>query len=175
MPTPSASDIKPATTLELCAEFGPYARRLPPLIDYTAAKHFVGPASILKVSAGREKLNAALLNSCAEHVVIIDARHLDPLAVVGPVEVASAISGKCRALLVFGAVYDVGKLAKERAMPVYALDNSPRVLEAQRGGVESTFIDCEAGLITNDFYITGDADAIVAVLRPQMQEHFPVP
>ena len=175
MSSPSPADIKPATTLELCAEFGPYARKFPLLYDFTVAKHFVGPASILKVSVGREKLNAALLNSCSEHVVIIDARHLDPMAVVGPAEVASAISGKCRALLVFGSVYDVGKLAKERTMPVYALDNSPRVLRAEGGRIEAALLDCEAGLITNEFYITCDADSIVAVRREQMQAHFPVP
>lgn len=175
MPQPSPSDAKAATTLELCATFGPYARNLPALIDYTAAKRFVGRASILKVSAGRERLNAALLKSCAEHVVIVDARHLDPEAVVGPAEVASAIAGQCRALVVFGAVYDVGKLAKERVMPVYALDNSPRVLRAEGGRIETAFLDCEAGLITNEFYITCDADAMIAVRSEQMQAHFPVP
>lgn len=174
MPTASPAD-KPASTLELCAEFGPYARTLPPLIDYTAAKDFAGPATILKVSAGRERLNTALLENCADLVVVIDARHLDPLAVVGPTEVASAITGKCRALLVFGAVYDIGKLAKEKTMPVYALDNSPRVLRAEGGRVEAAYLDCAAGLITSDFYLTGDADAMVAVHLEQMQAHFPVP
>lgn len=175
MPQPSPFDVKPATTLELCATFGPYARKLPALIDFTAAKHFAGPASILKVNTGRERLNAALLKSCAEHVVIVDARHLDPEAVVGPAEVASAIAGQCRALVVFGAVYDVGKLDKERVMPVYALDNSPRVLRAEGGRIETVYLDCEAGLITNEFYITCDADAMIAVRSEQMQAHFPVP
>ena len=126
----------------------------------------------------RFRTGGALLLSLihiSEHVVIIDARHLDPMAVVGPAEVASAISGKCRALLVFGSVYDVGKLAKERTMPVYALDNSPRVLRAEGGRIEAALLDCEAGLITSDYYITGDADAIVAVRREQMQAHFAVP
>lgn len=175
MPQPSPSDAKAATTLELCATFGPYARTLPALIDFTAAKHFAGPASILKVSAGRERLNTTLLKNCAEHVVVIDGRHLDPLAVVGPEEIASAITGKCRALLVFGSVYDVGKLRKEKTLPVYALDNSPRVLRAEGGRIEPAFLDCEAGLITNEFYITCDADAIIAVRSEQMQAHFPVP
>jgi regulator of RNase E activity RraA len=174
MPTTSPSD-KAASTLELCAEFGPYARVLPPLFDYSAAKTFAGPATILKVSAGREKLNIELLKNCAEHVVVIDGRHLDPLAVVGPKEVANAITGKCRALLVFGCVYDIAKLGKEKTLPVYALDNSPRVLRAEGGRVEPAYLDCAAGLITSDFYITCDMDGIIAVRQEQMQAHFPVP
>lgn len=166
---------KPASTLNLCAEFGPYARVLPPLFNYTGAKTFAGPASILKVSGGREKLNTVLLKNCAEHVVIVDGRHLDPLAIVGPEEVASAITGKCRALLVFGLVFDVGKLGREKTLPVFALDNSPRVLRAEGGRVEPAYLDCAAGLITSEHYITCDADATVAVRREQMQEHFPVP
>lgn len=176
MPKSSPSEMKPASTLELCAEFGPYARVLPPLLDYTAAKKFAGPASILKVSGGRERLNLALLKSCADLVVVIDSRHLDPLAVVGPDEVASAIAGKCRALLVFGLVYDLGKLGREKTMPVYALDHSPRVLPAEGGRIEAVaHLDCTSGLINSDFYFTGDIDAIVAVKLEQMQAHFPVP
>ncbi|SIR56074.1 Demethylmenaquinone methyltransferase [Bosea sp. TND4EK4] len=174
MPKDPAAEIKPATTLELCAMFGPYARVLPPLFDYTAAKTFVGPASILKVSGGRERLNLALLKHCADHVVIIDGRHLAPFGIVGPTEVASAVTGKCRALLVFGSVFDVGKLAKEKILPVHALDNGPHVLRDEGGKVEAAYLDCAAGLITHDFYITGDADGIVAVRQEQMQAHFPV-
>ena len=175
MPKSSPSEIKPASTLELCAEFGPYARVLPPLFDYSAAKTFAGPASILKVSGGRERLSLALLKDCADRVVIIDGRHLAPFGIVGPTEVASAVTGKCRALLVFGSVFDIGKLAKEKTLPVYALDNGPHVLRAEGGKVEAAYLDCAAGLITSDFYITGDIDAIVAVKLEQMQAHFPIP
>ncbi|MDP3600890.1 MAG: hypothetical protein Q8R85_06980 [Bosea sp. (in: a-proteobacteria)] len=173
--SPPPAESRPATTLQLCAEFGVYARRLPPLMDFTAAKDFAGRMTILKVSNGREKLNRLLSTSCTDLVVIIDGRHLAPLAVVGPDEVGSAIAGRCRALVVFGAVYDIGKLATEKRMPVYAADNSPFVLRAEGGRADATQLDCEAGLINSDYYLTCDADAIIAVKLEQMQAQFPTP
>lgn len=165
---------KRVTTLDLCAAFGAMARVLPVMFDYSKVKQFAGPATIIKVSDGRQRLNRVLRRDCAEHVVVIDARQLLPNAVVGPMEVANAISGQCRAVLVFGAVYDVEKLSKEKGMPVYATDNSPRVLQAEGGEAWSVVLDSKAGLITNEFYLVGDADGIVAVLKDQMQQHFPV-
>lgn len=168
------SDEKRVTTMELCAAFGPMARQLPLMYDYTQVKQFAGPATIIKVSDGRQTLNRLLRRNCAEHVVVIDARHLLPYAAFGPMELASAIYGKCRAVLVFGMVYDVEQLSKEKSLPVFALDNAPRVLEAEGGDAWSAVLDCEAGLITNEYYLVGDADGIVAVLKDQMQEQFPV-
>ncbi len=168
------TDQKRVTTMELCAAFGPMARVLPLMYDYSKAKPFAGPATIIKVVDGRQALNRLLRRNCAEHVVIVDARHLLPSAAVGPMEVASAIHGKCRAVLVFGMVYDVEQLSKEKSLPVFATDNAPRVLQAEGGDAWSAVLDCEAGLITNEYYLVGDADGIVAVLKDQMQEHFPV-
>ena len=173
--TISSAQTKTASTLELCAEFGPYARILPPLFDYTKAKFFSGPTMILKVSGGREKLNNALRKSCVAHVVVIDGRNLQPSAVVGPPELISATAGSCRALVVFGSVYGVGELTKEKDLPIWAANNSPNVLRGEGGRVEIAYLDCEAGLITNDFYITCDADGMVAIQREQMQAHYPVP
>lgn len=171
MQTPTEKRV---TTNELCAAFGAMARVLPPMFDYTRVKQFAGPATIIKVSDGRQRLNSVLRRECSDHVVVIDARPLVPFAVVGSTELANAIAGKCRAVIVFGCVHDVEMLSKEKGMPVFAIDHSPRVLPAEGGDAWSVVLDCEAGLITNEFYLTGDADGIVAVLKDEMQQHFPV-
>ena len=33
---------------------------------------------------------------------------------------------------------------------------------------------CRVLRVTNEFYLTGDADGIVSVLKDEMQQHFPV-
>ncbi|AMJ61616.1 hypothetical protein [Bosea sp. PAMC 26642] len=163
-----------ATTLQICAAFGPHARIMPLMQSYASSTPFSGPATIFLPRTGRAMLNTVLGRDCAHHVVIIDGRNLGTNGIVGPEEAESAAKGKCRALIVFGNVYGVGKLA-DKKLPILASQNSPRVLSAIGGRVDTAYLDCDAGLITNEFYITGDDDGIVAIRTDKMQEHFPVP
>lgn len=162
------------TTVAISAAFGPYARLLSgSLINYTDVDRFSGPACILVPRFGRAALNQTLAKDCAGQVVIIDSRHYARVAVFGASEAANAVKGRCRAVLVFGSICNVATIAKS-TIPILATDHTPRVLASDNGEVEVGFLDSEAGLITSEYYVVGDADGVVAVLADTMQERFSV-
>lgn len=160
-------------TVKICEAFGAYARVLPDTTNYTKITAFEGSPLILVPHQGRAELNVALRENSAGRVVIIDARHHGRIACFGKPELDSATAGKCRAVMVFGYVSQIAAVEQAR-LPVLAFGVTPKTLPPEIGSSNIGFLDCEAGLITHDYYIVADGDGAVAVEQELYRTKFAI-
>lgn len=125
------------------------------------------------VHEGTRELNILLRSSAKNQVVIIDGSYFGRTAVIGRQELASAVAGGCRALVVLGLVTHLAAIEMAR-IPVLAFAPTPKAPPADVGSASAASIEIDGGRISVEHYIVGDADGVVAVARDIYQERFPI-
>lgn len=159
--------------MQICQSFGPYARVLPSALNFTKIAEFEGEALPIVPQFGRFELNEVLRTRGKGQVAIIDADHFGHSAVFGKDELASAVEGGCRAVVVLGLVAQVNAIEMS-PIPILAYGHTPRILPKDEGTAYCGMLDCEVGLITSTHYVMGDADGVVAVERELFQSRYRV-
>lgn len=159
--------------MKICEQFGPLARVLPMLTNFTQIDQFEGDALPIVPQIGRFELNEVLKARGKDHVAIIDADHFGSSAVFGKDELISAEEAGCCAVVILGLVGQSEAIKKAR-IPVLSYGCTPRLARRDEGIAYCGLIDCEVGLITSSEYVVGDADGVVAVEKEQFQSKFRV-
>ncbi|MFA6965457.1 hypothetical protein [Bosea sp. (in: a-proteobacteria)] len=134
----------------VCTQLGNAARVMPPFLRFeTEPKQYRGRVATLSVFGGTEVLDEALRNGCQDRVVMIDAQSQTLTSFFGQAQLAHALAGKVRAIVVFGAICGVSKL-KEASIPIIAMGVTPRMAPSDRGTLIRHHFMTEIGPIQDE-------------------------
>jgi regulator of RNase E activity RraA len=123
---------------------------MPPFLRFeTEPKQYRGRVATLSVFGGTEVLDEALRNGCQDRVVMIDAQSQTLTSFFGQAQLAHALAGKVRAIVVFGAICGVSKL-KEASIPIIAMGVTPRMAPSDRGTLIRHHFMTEIGPIQDE-------------------------
>jgi|GEM_PF-3181175 len=140
---------KPGPTT-VCAQLGNAARVMPHFLRFeTEPKMYRGRVATLSVFGGTGALDAALRDGCQDRVVVIDAQSQTLTSFFGQAQLAHALAGKVRAIVLFGAICGVSKL-KEASIPIVALGVTPRLAPSGEGTLIHHHFMTEIGPIQDE-------------------------
>ncbi len=134
----------------VCTQLGNAVRVLPPALYFqTDPKLYRGRVAALSVFGGVGALDEALRDSCQDRVVVIDAQSQTLTSFFGQAQLAYALAGKVRAIVLFGAICGVSKL-KAAPISIVAMGVTPRLAPSDEGTLIRHHFMTEIGPIQDE-------------------------